>query len=487
MGRRTRGVNKRCIGRREWDGAVPHPDDPDGIDRAGKRTTSETAPASQAPLPWHVSRRSRGMEILAQDIRYALRQLRRNPLFTSVAVVTLALGIGANTAMFSLVHGVLLRPLPYADADRLVTTGLSLPDYEDLQASVGSFDDVAVWASNLFTLGSSTDPAPGSEQIMGAIVSKRFFPMMGAAALGRALRPEDAPRDVVVLAHRLWERRFASDPGVLGRTIRLYGKPYEIVGVMPPEFQFPNGRFDLWLPLESAMAATPEQKENRTLRIFRVLARLRPGVTRAQAQAEVDALTARLAREHPETNAGVTFPFTPVYEQIVGDVRATLLVLMGVVGLVLAIACANLANLLLARAKSRERETAVRAALGAGRSRLLRQHLTESLVLALAGAGLGVVVAGGVLDALPALAPVEIPRFASVRIDRTVLAFTTALAAATALVFGLAPAWLSARSSLTAGLHEGARGSEGPAGRRLRGLLTSGEIALSLVLVIGAG
>ena len=427
------------------------------------------------------------MDILVQDLRYALRQLRRSPLFTAVAVLTLALGIGANTAMFSLVHGVLMRPLPYLDADRLVTSGMSLPDFEDLEASVRSFDDVAVWASNLYTLGASSDANEASEQVLGALVSKRFFPLLGSAALGRALVPEDEDREVVVLAHRMWVRRFASDPGVLGRTLRLYGRPYEIVGVMGPEFQFPNGRFQLWLPLESAMKATPELKENRTVRIFRPLARLRPGVTLGEAQAEVDALAARLAREHPETNAEVTFPFTPVYEELVGDVRKALLVLMGVVAVVLAIACANLANLLLARAKSRERETAVRSALGAGRSRLLRQYLTESVFLALAGAGLGLVVAGGILDVLPMLAPFEIPRLASVRVDRVALAFTAALALGTGLLFGLAPAWLSSRTSLTAGLHDGPRGTEGPAGRRLRGVITAGEIALSLVLVVGAG
>jgi putative ABC transport system permease protein len=428
------------------------------------------------------------MDILAQDLRYALRQLWRSPLFTTVAVATLALGIGANAAMFSLVHGVLLRPLPYPDADRLVTSGLSLPEFEELRDSVRAFDDVAVWASNLFTLGeSSGTTSGGSEQVLAALVTKRFFPLLGKASLGRALAPEDADRDVVVLSHRLWARRFGSDPGVLGRSLRLYGKPYEIVGVMPPEFQFPNGRFQFWLPLESAMAATPEQARNRTLRIFQALAHLRPGVTLAQAQAEVDGFARRLAREHPETNAEVTFPFGRVYESLVGDVRTALLVLMGVVALVLAIACANLANLLLVRAKSRERETAVRAALGAGRSRLLRQHLTESLVLAVLGGALGLVVAQGLLDVLPALTPFEIPRSATVRIDPAVLAFTAAIAVATGLLFGLAPAWLSARTNLNAGLHGGARGTEGPGGRRLRGVLTSAEIALSLVLVIGAG
>src|SRR5262245_26649447 len=356
------------------------------------------------------------MDILVQDLRYALRQLWRGPLFTAVAVLTLALGVGANTAMFSLVRGVLLRPLPYPDADRLVQSGLSLPDYEDLRASVRSFDDVAVWASNLYTLGASPGSATGgSEQVLGALVSKRFFPLLGTAVLGRALAPEDESREVVVLGHRMWVRRYASDPAVLGRTLRLYGRPYEIVGVMGPEFQFPNGQFQLWLPMDAALNATPELRTNRALRIFRPLAHLRPGVSLGEAQAEVDSLAARLAREHPETNAEITFPFTPVYEELVGNVRTALLVLMGVVALVLAIACANLANLLLARSKSRERETAVRSALGASRFRLLRQYLTESLLLALVGSAFGLVVAGALLDALPAIAPFEIPRFVSVR------------------------------------------------------------------------
>ena len=423
------------------------------------------------------------MEALRQDLRYALRQLRKAPGFTSVAVATLALGIGANTAMFSLVRGVLLRPLPYPHAERLVTAGVSLPDFEDLRRGATVFDEAAVWASNLYVLGGEG----GGEQVRGATVSDRFFPMLGTAALGRTLEPSDARDKVVVLGHGLWTRRFAADPSVLGRTVRLSGDAYTVVGVMGPEFQFPSEQFDLWVPLEGAMAAAPQQVTNRSLRIFRALARLAPAMTLAQAQGQVDGIAKRLAAEHPATNEGVSISFVPVYDRLVGGVRTALLVLMGVVALVLLIASANVANLLLARAKSREREIAIRTALGAGRARLVRQLLTESLVLSAAGSILGVLLARGVLDLLPALAGTEIPRLGAVHVDPAVLAFTAAVAVATGLLFGLAPAWQTARGDASDGLREGARGSAGPAARRLRASLTAAEVALALVVLVGAG
>jgi putative ABC transport system permease protein len=423
------------------------------------------------------------MNTLLADIRYALRQLRKAPGFTAVAVATLALGIGANTAMFSLVRGVLLRPLPYPQSERLVTTNLSLPDFEDLRRAATVFDETAVWASNLYQLGGEG----GAQQVRGAIVSDRFFPMLGGAALGRALSAADARDKVVVLGHGLWARRFAGDPAVVGRVVRLSGESYTVIGVMGPEFQFPSAQFDLWVPLEGAMAAAPAQLQNRNLRIFRALGRLAPGVTLAQAQGQVDGIAARLAKEHPATNEGIGITFAPIYTQLVGGVRTALLVLMGVVALVLLIASANVANLLLARAKSREREIAIRTALGAGRGRLVRQLLTESLLLAGAGSAIGVLLARWLLDVLPALAADVVPRMASVRIDTAVLAFTATVAVATGLLFGLAPAWQASRLEAAHGLREGGRGSSGPAARRLRAGLTAAEVALALVVLVGAG
>jgi predicted permease len=423
------------------------------------------------------------MDAFLADLRYAVRQLRKAPGFTAVAVITLALGIGANTAMFSLVRGVLLRPLPYPQAERLVTAGLSLPDFDDLRRAATVFDETAVWASNLYVLGGEG----AGEQVRGAVVSDRFFPMLGGAALGRALTPADARINVVVLGHRLWEGRFGADPGVLGRTIRLSGETYTVIGVMAPEFQFPSGQFDLWVPLEASMGKAPEQLQNRSLRIFRALGRLARGVTLAQAQGQMSAIAARLAQEHPKTNEGVGIEFVPIYDRLVGGVRTALLVLMGVVALVLLIASANVANLLLARAKSREREIAIRTALGAGRGRLVRQLLTESVLLSGAGSALGVLLARWILDVLPTIGGADIPRLVSVRIDLGVLAFTAAVAMATGLLFGLAPAWQAARTDAAHGLREGGRGSTGPAARRLRAGLTAAEVALALIVLVGAG
>jgi putative ABC transport system permease protein len=364
-----------------------------------------------------------------------------------------------------------------------VTAGLSLPDFDDLRRAATVFDETAVWASNLYVLGGEA----AGEQVRGAVVSDRFFPMLGGAVLGRALTPADARDNVVVLGHRLWARRFAADPAVVGRTLRLSGESYTVVGVMGPEFQFPNGQFDLWVPLEASMAKSPDQMQNRSLRIFRGLARLAPGVTLAQAQGQVSAIAARLAQEHPKTNEGVGIEFSPIYDRLVGGVRTALLVLMGVVALVLLIASANVANLLLARAKSREREIAVRTALGAGRGRLVRQLLTESILLSAAGSVLGVLLARWILDVLPRIGGADIPRLATVRIDLGVLAFTAAVAIATGLLFGLAPAWQAARTDAAHGLREGGRGSSGPAARRLRAGLTAAEVALALVVLVGAG
>jgi putative ABC transport system permease protein len=424
------------------------------------------------------------MDTLFQDLRYGVRSLVRSRGFTLVAVLTLALGIGANTAIFSLVNGVLLRPLPYPHAERLVIAPVSMPDFEDLRAASRSFDDLAVWGSNRYSLGSD---GAASEPVLGAIVSARFFPLLGGPALGRVPGPGDQREKVAVIAHGLWQRRFGGDPGAMGRVIRLYGDPHTVIGVMPPEFQFPAARFEVWVPLESAMAASPAQAENRSLRIFRALGRLKPGVSLAQAQSEVDAIAGRLESVHPDTNQGFRFALAGAQERLVGPVRPALLALLGTVSLVLLIACANVANLLLVRARAREREIAIRTALGADRWRVVRQLLTESLILAGAGAALGVLLARWGLDVLPALSP-DIPRLSAVRVDPWVLAFTAAVALLTGVLFGLAPAWQAVRTSATAGLREGGRGAAGSAGaRRLRAALAVSEVALALVVLVGAG
>jgi predicted permease len=431
------------------------------------------------------SREARGLRFadeLRQDLLYALRSFRRNPGFTAVVVLTLALGTGANTAMFTLVRGVLLRPLPYPYAERLVSGSLSLPDYEDLRAANSVFEEMAVWGSNLYLLGGE-GPA---EQVRGAVVSERFFPLLGNAAIGRALEAAEAHDKVVVLGHGLWLRRFGGEAGVIGRGVRLSGELYTVVGVMPPEFQFPSGQFELWVPMGQAMSAAPGQAQNRGLRIFRALARTKPGVSLKQMQAEADGIAARVARQHPDTNQDVRFVFAPIYERLLGGVQTALLVLMGVVTLVLLIASANVANLLLARAKTREREIAVRSALGAGRGRIVRQLLTESVLLAAAGSSAGVLLARWILDALPALAGNEIPRLSSARLDPLVLGFTACVALATGLLFGLAPAWQASRLDSVRGLREAGRGGAGPATRRLHAALTAAEVALSLVVLVGA-
>jgi predicted permease len=453
-------------------------------DEALRRARLELGSLETHKEDYRAARGLRLFDELRQDLLYALRSFRRNPGFTAVAVITLALGIGANTAMFSLVRGVLLRALPYPDAERLVTANVSLPDFEDLRRSATAFDGAAVWGSNLYLLGGE-GPA---EQIRGAVVSEDFFALLGGALLGRALGPTDLRDKVVVLGHGLWTRRFGADPRVLGRSVRISGELYSVVGVMPPEFQYPSGQFDLWVPMGPALDAAAGQAKNRGLRIFRAVLRLAPGVGLPQAQAEADAIAKRLEAEHRDTNEGVRLALAPIYDRLVGGVRRALLVLMGVVALVLLIASANVANLLLARAKTREREIAVRTALGASRARIARQLLTESLFLSGAGSALGVLLAHGLLRLLPAFAAGQIPRLSSARVDLGVLGFTAAVAVATGLLFGLAPAWQASRLDGMRGLREAGRGNAGGrSARRVRAGLTAAEVALALVVLVGAG
>jgi predicted permease len=416
------------------------------------------------------------------DLRYALRTLLKNPGFTCVAVLTLGIGIGANTAIFSIVNAVLLRPLPYRDADRLVITRHSLPEARELEA-VRALDGSAVWASNLFNVQRREE----TEQVRAALVSPAFFRLLGVAPVaGRTFASNEDLQPLVVLSHRAWERWFGGESRALGSTLVLSGTPHTVVGVMPPAFQFPSRDFVLWVPLGSRMATAPAQAANRSLRIFQSVAVLRAGHDIAAAQRELDGVSARLARDYPDTNVDFQFRVTPLYERIVGDVRQALRVLLLTVVVLLLIACANVANLLLARTAAREREIAVRLALGAGQWRVVRQLLTESLVLGVLAGAFGLLLGIWTVDALGSVIAARFPRADVIPLDSSVLLFTAATALVTAVLFGLAPA-LHGWASTGGALKEGARGSTAGRSRWLRNGLVVSEVALSLMLLVAAG
>jgi putative ABC transport system permease protein len=439
------------------------------------------------------------MSTLLQDLRHAARMLLRAPGFTVVAVLTLGLGIGANTAIFSVVNGVLLRPLPFAEPDRVIQFGtipsgeeptagyLSPPDFVSLREGSRSFTDVVAFMAGGATLTGMDEP----QRLDAAWVSAGFFELLGAEpVLGRTLRPEEnepGNTEVAVLAHALWQQAFGADPAVIGRTVELNGVARTIVGVAPPGFGFPEERA-VWVPLSYNETFSAGTDVNRRAQYLQVLARLQPGASLEEARAEAGTISARLERAFPQTNTNVALAFVPVREVLVGDVRTPLLILLGAVGLVLLIACTNVANLLLARAARREGEMAMRSALGAGRSRIVRQLLTESVLLGVLGGVLGLLLAIWGTALLTSLQPEGIPRLQEIGVDGRVVAFTLGVSLLTGVVFGLIPALQVTRPNLMGSLREGGRGSlSGRQGQRARNLLVVSEMALAVMLLVGAG
>ncbi|HET9370540.1 MAG TPA: ABC transporter permease [Vicinamibacterales bacterium] len=456
---------------------------------AGILRTSQPGAASRPQQ----GRRS-SMNQIAQDIRFAMRTFRRRPAFAAALVATLALGIGANAAIFSVTNAVLLQRLPFADPERLVmvwenAAHVGFPrntpapgNYTDWTTSISSFEHVGAISHSEFNLVGDGEP----EKIDAALATASLWSALGVAPqLGRVWSAdEDRPgHRIVVIGHGLWTRRFGADPSIVGRTLELSGNPYTIVGVMPPRFEFPSPDVEIWSPLSFSAARATDRGSH----FLTVVARLRAGTTLEQANAELAALAARLEAEHPETNRRLGMYAVPLVDDYVGDTRTALIVLLGAVACVLLIACVNVANLLLTQASTRAREMAVRSALGADRRRLVRQLLTESLLLAFAGGVLGIVVATQTFPMLTLLVPRALSGLSRVTLDWRVVSVTMLLTAVTGIVFGLAPAWRASRieHGMASTQHFG-RGVVG-GGSRLRHTLVVAQIALATALLIGAG
>ena len=442
------------------------------------------------------------MGTILQDIRYGLRMLLKSPSVSIVATIALALGIGANTAIFSVVNAVLLRPLPYPNSDALMSVfekdqsrgvvhgSYSYPNFFDLRAQNHVFEHIAAYHDSDFIMTGRGDPV----RIQGGVVTADLFPVLATTPmLGRTFLPEeDKPAEtgrVVILSERLFASRFNSDAAILNQPITLDGKSYTVIGVMPHGFEFPiqNEPLDLWTTISDDAAGASPMTNQRGAHFLHVIGRLKPGLSEGQAQAEVDTIAGRLEQQYPDTNTHHGIHVESALKALVGDVRPALLILLGAVACVLLIACANVANLLLARAMTRHKEMAVRSALGASRARVVRQLLTESVLLSLTGGLLGLALAVWWSDLLIALGKKDIPRAIQVGLDWRVLGFTLGVSVLTGLVFGLVPALHSARTQLTESLKEG-RGAGGGARRnRIRGVLVVVELAVAVVLLVGAG
>ncbi len=453
------------------------------------------------------SRRVRLAENLVQDVRYGARGLVKNPGFTLVVAVTLALGIGANTAIFSVVNGVLLRPLPFREPDRLVMLWTDNPMYQlgfrelpaanvdlpEWRAAATSFEQIAAFQASRVDLTADDGP----ERVGGVSITANLLPTLGVQpVLGRqfTVEEEQPERDrVALIGYDLWQRRFGGAADVVGKTVDVNQVPYIVVGVMPEGFSFPHAtelpqayslpeKTEIWTPL----ARDAEFWARDTQRQLLLVARLRDGVTQAQAQAEMDGILSEQAKVYPESHEGWSVWMTPLLTQIVGPARTPLLILLGAVGFLLLIACANIASLLLARSMARRREMAVRAAIGAGRARMVRQLLTESLVLAALGGGLGVLFGYAGLNALLGVIPPNVPRVQDVSLDARVLIFTTAITILTGMLFGLVPAWQASKVNLVEVLKDAGRAGSSALGVRSHGLLVTTEVALVAVLLVGA-
>ena len=442
------------------------------------------------------------METLLSDVKYGLRLILKNPVFSLVVVVALALGIGANTAIFSVLNAVLLKPLPYTDSEHLVMmwqrfTGIGVPkdqnwtsppEFSDVRRHQSSFSDMAAIQGTSFSILVGDTP----ERILGQFVSPSFFKLLGVEpSLGRTFSPDEEQQGkeaVVVMSHGLWQRRFASDRALIERTLNMNGRPYQVIGIAPPGFRDPvQPEAEMW----AALSFTDQQLTQRGSHGLLVIARVKPELTLEQARSDMARVSERIiegAPEYPYAKFGYRVLINPLLEEAVGDIRPALLMLMGSVGLVLLIACTNVANLMLVRASAREREIGIRTALGAGRGRLMRQMLTESVVLSLIGAIVGVALARVGVSVLATMAAQSFPRLADTRIDLLALTFTVVVALATGILFGLFPAFQSARGATQDVLKEGSQASTTGRGRlRLRRVLVAAEVALSLLLLVGAG
>jgi putative ABC transport system permease protein len=467
------------------------------------------------------------MGTLLQDLKYAARGLRKNPGFAAIAILTMALGIGANTAIFSVVNAVLLRPLPYPEPGRLVQIytreregvrfSLSYPDYEDIRGLGQAFSGVAAYTTSQFNFTGKGDP----REIQGAYATSDLFSVLGVgASLGRTFSEDETRAPYVVLSHALWVSVFGSDPAVLGHSITLDGAPYTVIGVMPAWFQFPNDDVQLWAPLGRSLAQTPEAETNRGFHAFNAVGRLAPGISRERAASDLNTLASRITTsQQPTGNGGperrevritasgpppagggggariqvqdantTSFMAVPLTDDVVGNARPTLLVLFGTVLLVLLIACANAGNLMVARANARRREIVIRQALGAGRGRIARQILSESVLLSLAAGAAGVLMSYWGLDLLLASWPPSLPPAHDVTIDRWVLLFTLAVSVVTGLAFGIIPAVRASTPGLEEALREdGASVSVSRRRHRTLRVMVASQLAIALVLLVGAG
>src|SRR2546426_4549399 len=443
------------------------------------------------------------MRTLWQDLRYGARILLKNPGVTAVAVITLALGIGANTAIFSVVNAVMLRPLPYKNPDRLVSLWANVPEHGRWRTTPANFfdwkkqnklfEDMAAYGAWTMTLTGDGEP----EQLLGTLAGAGYFSVVGVEPmLGRLFLPEEyepGKGQVVILAHAFWQRRYGGDLKIINKAITLSGTSYTVIGVMPPgiypvspttsgQVSFDQHQQQFWTP----MSFTAGWAAVRTAHVLGVLGRLKPGITVEQAQAEMNMISARLAQEYA-VNKGEGIIVSPFMNEVVGKTKPALLTLLGAVGLVLLIACANIAGLLLAQHAARSKEIAIRAALGAGRARLLRQFFLEGLLLSLLGTAAGIGLARFGVDAIVKLIPPEFPRFSQTQLDLRVLGFTLLLSLVTCLIFGLVPAWHASKPNLQTTLEQGGRTS-GPGGRqRLRQLLVVVQVGMAVMLGIGAG